>query len=143
MTFRRSQRELFILVESNWLQSRRKVLMSPKKPGKQDVVLVALGDSPEQWNDYLLRTYGLPQDPQPRNEVSESAFISREGRRSTLEALAVRQIKLGEEPPKGLLKVWAENGGDENEPTEKWTRSQGFLRLFARIFAHDKQLEEL
>jgi len=41
-----------------------------------------------------------------------------------------------------LSKVWAENSGHENEPTEQWKRSQAFLRVFARIFAHEKKLSK-
>jgi hypothetical protein len=94
--------------------------MSPKK----DPLIVALGDCPEKWNTYLLKTYALPQTPQPRDEVSESAFISEDGSRTPLEAVAARQIRLGEEPPKGLAKVWAEYSDLENKPTEQWKRSQ-------------------
>lgn len=101
-----------------------------------------MGDSSEKWDAYLLKTYGLPQEPQPRAEISETAFVGEEGRRSDLEALAGRQIRLGEEPPRGLLKVWAEDSGPEGEGSEKWKRAQGFYRVFARIAAHDNQLNE-
>jgi hypothetical protein len=110
---------------------------------KKDPILVALGECPEKWNQYLLKTYGLPHEPQSRNEVSESAFVDEEGSRSSLEALAARQIRPGEEPPKGLLKVWAENSRPENEPSEQWKRSQAFMRMMTRIVAWTNKLDKL
>jgi hypothetical protein len=102
---------------------------------KKDPVLLALGKCPANWNAYLLKTYGLPQEPQPRDEVSETAFTDREGCRSPLEDVASRQIKLGEEPPTGLFKVWGDYSGPENEPGEQWKRSQAFMAVMAWIFA--------
>lgn len=112
--------------------------MSPKK----DPVLVALGDCPEKWSAYLLKTYGIPETPQPRSEVSESAFVGEDGSRTPLEAVAGRLIRLGEEPPKGLSKVWAEYSGLEHEPTEHWKRSQAFMQVMAQIYAHECKLSK-
>lgn len=107
--------------------------MSSSKSRKKDTIIVALGDSHEKWNGYLLKTYGLPQEPQARNEVSESAFVNQSGVRSPLEDVAAHQIRIGEEPPRGLSKVWAELSLPESQPSEQWKRSQAFVRVFTTI----------
>ena len=110
---------------------------------KRDPILVALGNRQELWDAFLLNNYGLPQEPQPRYEVSESAFVDEDGSRSTLEGLAGRQIRLGEEPPKGLFKVRAEYSGPENEASAQWKRSQAFVRIVAWIYTCEKRLPKL
>ena len=114
--------------------------MSSRKARGKDLVILALGDCPENWDGYLLRTYGLPQEPQSRSEISESAFVDENGSRTPLEDVAGHQIRIGEEPPSGLLKVWAEHSGLENEPSEDWKRSQAFLRVFTLIYACQMKL---
>ncbi len=109
---------------------------------KKDPILIALGDAPEKWNDFLLKTYGLPEDPQPRDEVSESAFQDEDGERLPLEDVAGLQIRLGEEPPKGLAKIWAEVSFLEPEPTERWKRSLAFFRAIVRIWAAERRLSK-
>jgi hypothetical protein len=109
---------------------------------KKDPVLVALGDCPKKWNKYLLKTYGYSETPQPRDEVSESAFVTERGSRTPLEDVAAHQIRLGEEPPKGLFKVWAEHSGLEGQPTEQWKRSQAFMQVMGRIYAHVNKLSK-
>ena len=104
---------------------------------KKDPVLVTLGDCPKKWNEFLLKNYGLPQEPQPRDEVSESAFLDENGHRMALEAVAGTQIRLGEEPPTGLSKVRGDYSGLEHKPTEQWKRSQAFMQVIAQIYAHE------
>ena len=116
--------------------------MSSSKSRKKEPIIVALGDSFEKWNGHLLKTYGLPQEPQARNEVSESAFVNKSGVRSPLEVVAARQIRIGEEPPRGLSKVWAQESLPESQPSEQWKRSQAFVRVFTTIFAHQSKLPE-
>ncbi len=111
-------------------------------PPKKDPVLVSLGECPEKWNQFLLKTYGLPQEPQARSVFNETDFLDGNGRQIPLDHLAARQIKLGEEPPKGLLKVRCDYSGLENEPTEKWKRSQGFMRAMVWIYASKKKLSK-
>jgi hypothetical protein len=41
---------------------------------KKDPVLVALGDVPAKWNTFLLKTYGLPQDPSTRKEIQQDSI---------------------------------------------------------------------
>ncbi len=110
---------------------------------KKDRIFVALGESFEKWNEYLLKNYGLPEVPQPRYEDTETAAcVTDDRRREPLEAVASRQINLGEEPPTGLLKVWAEYSGLENEPSERWRHSQAFMRVMACVFACQNKLTE-
>lgn len=41
---------------------------------KKDPILVALGQCPEKWNDFLWDTYGLPQEPSTRKEVQQDSI---------------------------------------------------------------------
>jgi hypothetical protein len=107
---------------------------------KKDPVLVALGDCPEKWNVFLLKNYGLPNEPQARNLINESEFTNKDGNRIPLESMAGAQIRLGEEPPRGLAKVRAEYSGLECEASEEWKRSQGFFHVMAQIYAHEHKL---
>ncbi len=112
------------------------------RPRKLDPILLALGECPEKWNQYLWDTYGLPQDPQPRDEVSETAFVDDDGVLSPLEDVAGGQIKPYEEPPKGLGKVRAEDSGPECVPTEQWKRSLAFFRVIVCIWGSKRNLSE-
>jgi hypothetical protein len=109
-------------------------------PPKKDPVLLALGECPEKWNQFLLKTYGLPKEPQSKNVVSETEFRDPEGQQIPLADLAGRQIRLGEGRPKGLLKLCAEDSSLEKEPTEEWKRALGFMRAMAWIYAFKNKL---
>lgn len=109
-------------------------------PAKRDPILVALGACPKKWSQFLLKNYGLPEEPQSRNVVSEAELFDKDRSRASLDDFAARQIRLGEEPPKGLLKVWAEHSGPESEASEQWRRSQAFMRVMAWIFARENKL---
>jgi hypothetical protein len=41
---------------------------------KKDPILVALGNCPEKWNSFLLKTYGLPQTKSTREEVQQDSI---------------------------------------------------------------------
>jgi hypothetical protein len=41
---------------------------------KKDPVLVALGNVPAKWNTFLLKNYGLPQDPSTRKEIQQDSI---------------------------------------------------------------------
>lgn len=41
---------------------------------KKDPMLVKLGECPEKWNAFLLKTYGFSQDPSTRKEVQQDSI---------------------------------------------------------------------
>jgi hypothetical protein len=107
-------------------------------------ILLDCGECPEKWNDLLKSgRYGIPRMPEEieaRPEISETTFAN-EGKQIPLHVLAGKQLNFGEEPPRGLAKVWADDlGGFERRPTERWKRSQAFMRIMVRIFASKERL---
>jgi len=102
--------------------------------------LIALAACPQKWNEFLLKTYGLPQEPKSTKEISESEFHDEGGHQISLEAVAGSRLRLGAEGPKGLEKVCAEYSGLESQPTDEWKRCQAFMRVMAQIYAHEYKL---
>lgn len=99
--------------------------MPSKKSKKEDPILLALGDSPQKWDAYLRKTYGIPKQPQPRYEVSEQSFSP--------------DAALGRQTKRGLAKV---RGGEivRPVPSEQWKRGQAFIYALVLIYAEQKNL---
>jgi hypothetical protein len=105
------------------------------------------GECPEKWNDLLKSgRYGIPRMPEEieaRPEISETSFADVECKQIPLADLAGKQIKLGEEPPQGLAKVWGNDiGALETAPTARWKRSQSFMHIMGQIFASKNRLSK-
>jgi hypothetical protein len=114
-------------------------------PTKKDPIMERLGHNQVEWDLYLLRTYRLPLVPRPRYEVSETDFVNDDdpdGDVNSFGEFAGRRIRLGEEPPRGMFKVWAEHSGLESEPSAEWKRTRDFYRVFAEIAAYQNQLKK-
>lgn len=116
-------------------------------PRKKDPIMERLGEDQEKWDLYLAKTYRLPLVPRPRYEISETEFVNDDNGDNdddvnSFGEFAGRRIRPGEEPPRGLFKVWAEHSGPESEPSAEWKRTRDFYRVFAEIAACDNQLNE-
>ncbi len=45
---------------------------------RKDPILIALWKSPEKINEFLLKNYGLPQDPSTRKEIQQDSIRIRD-----------------------------------------------------------------
>ena len=78
---------------------------------KKDPVLAALGECPENWNPFLLKNYGLPQEPATRKEIQQDCLPRAEnGRRLTLGEVGESTTQLTDE----LLSIHQEAAANEN-----------------------------
>ena len=83
---------------------------------KRDPVLVKLGESPEAWSDFLWKTYGIAEVPQPKYEDCESEFVcGKTGQTVPLAEIAGRrQVGSHTQQTDELLSLHLESGANAN-----------------------------
>jgi hypothetical protein len=108
---------------------------------KKDPVLVALFKCPEKLNAYLLRTYGLPQEPSSRNEVQQDCLPRDErGRRLTLDELGESVTQQTDE----LTSLHHEAGADESIAlSPQWLRYLEYMDVIAAALSPKDRGAEL
>lgn len=83
---------------------------------KKDPVLIALGECPEKWDRFLLKTNGYPQDPSTRKEIQQDSIRIWDQKSGRL--VPVPLDAAGESATQGdaLLSLHKESAANEGAP---------------------------
>lgn len=94
---------------------------------KKDPILVALAEYPEKWNEFLLKSYGLPQDPSTRKEIQQDSLRDGRGRRLTLDEVG-ESATLADE----LISLHQEAAANESTTlSPEWLRYLEYMDVIA------------
>lgn len=113
---------------------------------KKDPVLIALWKSPEKVDAFLLKTYGVPKEPQSRYEVSETSFTDREtGLPQSLERTAEQMESVSHtQRTDALTSLHLESGENESvKLSPAWLLYLAYWDVVAEALSHKDNGAEL
>lgn len=107
---------------------------------KKDPILAALGECPEKWNDFLLKTYRFPQDPFTRKEVQQDCIRVLDQKSGRLVPMPLGEAGESTTQSDALTSLHQEAGADESVAlSPQWLLHLEYMDVIAEeLYPKDK-----